>query len=61
VESVQVPFGPRQAAWRRLAKDLDAGVLDRVARVIGLDGVVDAAAELVAGRVRGRLVVDTSR
>jgi len=61
VESVQVPFGPRQAAWQRLARDLDAGVFDRVARVIGLDEVVDAAAELVAGRVRGRLVVDTSR
>ncbi|WP_159715676.1 MDR family oxidoreductase [Geminicoccus flavidas] len=60
VESVQVPFAPRQAAWQRLAQDLDAGVLDRVARVIGLDEVVDAAAELVAGRVRGRLVVDTT-
>ncbi len=47
----------RQQAWRRLATDLDAVIVDRIARPIPLAEARSAAAELLAGRVRGRLSV----
>ena len=46
-------------AWRRLAEDLDPQVLERLLHDIALDDVVALAPELLAGRVRGRLVVRT--
>jgi acrylyl-CoA reductase (NADPH) len=58
IDSVQVPFEPRRQAWQRLARDLGRGVLDRLTRTIGLADVPATAAELLAGRVRGRVVVD---
>lgn len=61
VDSVQTPRERRLAAWRRLAEDLDPAVLDAMVAEIGLTEVVDAAPRLLAGEVRGRLVVDTSR
>ncbi|WP_027134489.1 MDR family oxidoreductase [Geminicoccus roseus] len=61
VDSVQVPFEPRLAAWQRLARDLEPGVLDRVAQVIGLSEVPAAAAAFLEGKVKGRIVVDTHR
>ena len=51
----QLPL--REQAWTRLATDLDAGVVDRIARPIPLSEAQSAAAELLAGRVRGRLSV----
>lgn len=47
----------REEAWRRLARDLDPTVVAAVARPIGLDEAHDAAAEVLAGRVVGRLAV----
>jgi acrylyl-CoA reductase (NADPH) len=47
----------RQAAWKRLESDLDRGKLAAMTREIGLAEVIDAAREIVEGRVRGRIVV----
>lgn len=47
----------RQHAWHRLATDLDAGIIDRIAHPIPLAEARTAAAELLAGRVHGRLAV----
>jgi acrylyl-CoA reductase (NADPH) len=57
VDSVMAPFALRQLAWERLAKDLKPQVLDALTEEIGLDQAIDKAAELMAGRVRGRVVV----
>lgn len=61
IDSVMAPRELRQPAWERLARDLDAAALDRVSTVISLPDAIGAAQEIVAGRVRGRLVVDVNR
>jgi len=60
VESVMAPRALREEAWSRLARDLDAAKLDAMTREISLSGAVPAAAELLGGLVRGRLVVDVN-
>jgi acrylyl-CoA reductase (NADPH) len=57
IDSVMCPKPRREEAWRRLASDLDRGKLAAMTREIGLADVAAAADEIVAGRVRGRIVV----
>ena len=61
INSVTRPIAERQAAWRRLAQDLDRARLDAMTREIGLADAIAAADELLDGRVRGRLVVHVNR
>ena len=61
IDSVMAPREVRQPAWDRLARDLDASSLDRLSTVIGLAEVSDAAQNILAGRIRGRVVVDVNR
>jgi acrylyl-CoA reductase (NADPH) len=61
VDSVMCPRVDRLEAWRRLGQDLDVAKLDLLTEEIGLSQVLDRAAGLLEGRVRGRLVVDTRR
>lgn len=58
IDSVQMPMPRRKQAWQRLAQDLDASTLARVTTAIPLSGVRNAATDIVAGKVRGRLVVE---
>jgi len=58
VHSVHVPRPRRLEAWRRLDQDLDRDLLASMTRTVGLDDVSTVAAEILAGRVRGRVVVD---
>jgi len=60
IDSVYAPRPERAAAWERLARDLEPNLLQLIARTIGLGEVVAMAPELLAGRVRGRLVVDVA-
>lgn len=48
----------RIEAWRRLGEDVPAGLIEEIANVVALDDVRTWAPELLAGRVRGRLVVE---
>ncbi len=61
VNSVLVPLDKRRVAWSRLATDLDGGRLDSMVTEIGLAEALTRAADVVAGKVRGRLVVDVNR
>jgi acrylyl-CoA reductase (NADPH) len=61
IESVRAPRSARLAAWKRLARDLDPLILDRIAVEIGLSDAIGLAADLLAGKIRGRIVVDVSR
>jgi len=61
IDSVRAPRPLREAAWARLATDLDPAKLEAMTREIALGEVPAAAAEIVAGRVRGRIVVDVRR
>ncbi|NNK91407.1 MAG: oxidoreductase [Acidimicrobiia bacterium] len=60
IDSVHAAADRRDRAWARLATDLDRGLLDSMITEIGLDAVPAAAADILAGRIRGRLVVDVS-
>jgi acrylyl-CoA reductase (NADPH) len=61
IDSVLAPAGRRMAAWDRLSRDLDAPALDAIAQEIALGDAIASAARLLAGKVRGRLVVDVNR
>ncbi|WP_298953605.1 MDR family oxidoreductase [uncultured Methylobacterium sp.] len=58
IDSVMAPSALRREAWTRLARDLDPAALAAMTTTIGLDRVFEAAPEILAGRVRGRTVVE---
>jgi acrylyl-CoA reductase (NADPH) len=58
VDSVQMPKPRRLQAWSRLATDLDIGKLTAMTQTIPLSGVRQAAEDILAGKVRGRIVVE---
>jgi acrylyl-CoA reductase (NADPH) len=57
IDSVMAPLARREQAWARLARDLDPTLLERMTEEIPLDAALDRAHDLMAGRVRGRIVV----
>ena len=57
IDSVMCPIEQRREAWKRLETDLDRPKLAQMTREIGLSGVSEAAAAILAGQVRGRTVV----
>lgn len=57
VDSVMCPADLRREAWRRLADDLDPAVLEPVTTTATLDDCARLADDLMAGSVRGRIVV----
>jgi len=60
IDSVMAPLAKRQAAWARLAKDLDLAKLESLTQEIGLEAAVQAGSDILAGKVRGRLVVNVN-
>jgi acrylyl-CoA reductase (NADPH) len=58
VNSVTTPKPRRLAAWARLARDLDLSKLHALTTHIKLEDVPKIAAQIVEGKVRGRVVVD---
>ena len=57
IDSVMCPLPLRQEAWRRLAADLDRGKIAAMTSEIGLADVIAAGTRIIAGEVRGRIVV----
>lgn len=58
IDSVYLPKEQRLRAWRRLATDLDGGLLQiLMAKEINLNEVEQTAPLLLEGKIRGRLVV----
>jgi len=57
IDSVMAPLSKRQRAWDRLARDLDPVLLESMIEEIELDAAIAKAHELMAGKVRGRVVV----
>lgn len=57
IDSVMAPLAKRQQAWDRLAIDLDAAKLEAIAVEVPLSQAVEKAAALMAGTVRGRVIV----
>ena len=57
IDSVMCPIERRREAWKRLETDLDRQKLAAMTQEIGLSEVPAAAAAILAGQVRGRIVV----
>jgi len=57
IDSVMCPIEHRRVAWSRLARDLDQAKLAEITHEIGLADVIGQGAEILAGKVRGRIVV----
>jgi acrylyl-CoA reductase (NADPH) len=58
IDSVMCPLALRQEAWRRLETDLDRAKIAAMTSEIGLADVIEAGARIMAGQVRGRIVVN---
>jgi acrylyl-CoA reductase (NADPH) len=58
IDSVQLPMPRRLEAWGRLASDLDMKKLASMTHTIKLADVRKAAEDILAGKIRGRLVVE---
>ena len=57
IDSVMCPLPKREEAWKRLETDLDRQKLAAMTREIGLSDLPEAATAIVAGQIRGRVVV----
>lgn len=57
VDSVMAPKPDRLEAWSRLARDLDIARLESLMTDIPLSEAIEIAPKILAGQVRGRLVV----
>jgi acrylyl-CoA reductase (NADPH) len=60
INSVTAPKARRELAWQRLAQTLNAKSLDAMTQEISLAAAIPAAADILAGKVRGRLVVNVN-
>ena len=58
INSVMQPKAKRLEAWGRLARDLDPAKLAALSTTIGFDEVIGTAEKILAGKVRGRVVVE---
>jgi acrylyl-CoA reductase (NADPH) len=61
INSVTVPKAKRIAAYEQLSKLVDLKTLEEISHEISLQESIKYAAELMAGNVRGRLIVDVKK
>ena len=60
IDSVMAPPALRRTAWARLARDLDLDKLETLTQEVPLAGALQAGADILAGRIRGRVVVNVN-
>jgi putative YhdH/YhfP family quinone oxidoreductase len=61
VDSGMAPMAKREAAWQRLARDLDPAKLAQMSRVEPMSRLPELAQAILAGSTRGRVVIDVTR
>jgi acrylyl-CoA reductase (NADPH) len=61
INSVTVPKAKRIAAYQQLSRLVDLKTLEEISHEIGLEDALRYATELMAGNVRGRLIVDVNK
>ncbi len=61
IDSVMLPEGPRQEAWRRLGTDLPLDKLDSATSEASLGDLPSLAPKILKGEIRGRMVIDVNR
>lgn len=57
IDSVMQPYATRVAAWNRIARTFDLGAYAALVRELGLEELPEAAREILAGEVKGRVLV----
>ena len=60
VDSVMCPIDRRTQAWQHLAQELDRAKLDAITREIALADAFEAGRAILAGEIRGRVVVNVN-
>ncbi len=60
IDSVLQPYDNRVAAWNRIVTDLPQDVLDAMITVAPLAAVPALGVDILAGKTRGRIVVDVN-
>ncbi|HET7729014.1 MAG TPA: MDR family oxidoreductase [Usitatibacter sp.] len=60
VNSVTVPRARRERAWELLSRELDPAALESMIEEIPLEQAIARAPEVLAGRIRGRLLVNVN-
>ena len=60
IDSVMCPVPSRQTALQRLARDLDRSKLSEITKEIQLSEVISSGSTILAGQIRGRIVVKIS-
>ena len=58
IDSVMRPIEDRKEAWQRLSDIIEPSVFDDIAQEINLEQAIEAAAKLLDGEIRGRVVVN---
>jgi acrylyl-CoA reductase (NADPH) len=61
IDSVMQPYANRQRAWGRIARDLPMDRLAAMITEVPLGAVPGLGQDILAGKVRGRVVVDPRR
>ena len=60
IDSVMKPFATRVRAWDRIARDLPMPKLEAMVQPAVLSDLPDLAAAILAGQIKGRVVVDVN-
>lgn len=60
IDSVLQPFAKRQAAWARVAADMPIDKLEAMITTATLTDLPRLGADILAGKVQGRVVVDVN-
>ena len=60
IDSVMRPLKDRLEAWQRLAEVLDVSLFEDIVTTINLNEAIASANDLIAGKVRGRIVVEVA-
>jgi len=59
--SMHTPMPRRLTAWKRLASDIDHDKLAMMSRTEPLSKIFELSEEILAGKVRGRIVIDVNK
>ena len=60
IDSLRLPNARRREIWQRVARDLPLPLLDSMIQVEPLGKVPELGAQILAGQIRGRVVIDVN-
>lgn len=61
VDSSMAPMAKREAAWALLAESLNKAQLARISRIEPMSKLPELAQEIIAGKVRGRVIIEIGK